>query len=182
MSFRYSTESHAVDVGDGAATFLNFTLSPRNLEEWSVDYDFNIQENLKDDGYMGLEEVSTTLNDLSNDHPTMMIVSTLGQSTGHKDILEVTLTSDIRENNADKLHVGLIGGLPGDQPIGTEMLVRFIRHLLIGERGECEGEDQGAILCKEAMLTHCTSGDVAVISKHNMGIDIFNIQVNITLK
>ena len=45
----------------------------------------------------------------------------------------VHLSMNLTNQKQDKPHVLLIGGLHGDEPIGGEILVRFIRHILGGE-------------------------------------------------
>ena len=37
------------------------------------------------------------------------------------------------QHEEDKPHVLLLGGLNGDSPVGTEVLVRLTRHLITGE-------------------------------------------------
>ena len=48
-------------------------------------------------------------------------------------VTQIEITHDITSGNHDhKLHVLLLGGLRGDEPIGSELLVRLARHLVIG--------------------------------------------------
>ena len=62
-------------------------------------------------------------------------VSSLGTSTNGHDIPVVGLTSNLQEgNNHDKVNIALFGALHGDEPVGTEVLIRFIRHLVTGKK------------------------------------------------
>ena len=57
----------------------------------------------------------------------------LGRTGNSQDIFQIHISHHIKNSNHDdKLHVLLIGALRGDEPIGTEMLIRFTRHLIVG--------------------------------------------------
>ena len=62
---RYEGMSTSVEVTDGAAVVVNFTLKSHNLNEWSRAYDFNNAENLKNDSYTGAKDVKEILTKLA---------------------------------------------------------------------------------------------------------------------
>ena len=59
----------------------------------------------------------------------------LGKTGNSQDIFQIHISHLIKDGDHDKkLHVLLIGALRGDEPIGTEVLIRFARHLVKGEK------------------------------------------------
>ena len=62
---RYEGMSTSVEVTDGAAVVVNFTLKSHNLNEWSTAYDFNNAENLKNDSYTSAKDVKEILTKLA---------------------------------------------------------------------------------------------------------------------
>ena len=58
----------------------------------------------------------------------------LGKTGNSQDIFQIHISHEIKDGDHDKkLHVLLIGALRGDEPLGTEVLIRFARHLVKGE-------------------------------------------------
>lgn len=57
-------------------------------------------------------------------------MSVIGETPGGQEILVADMTSS--QGSHDTMHVLLIAGLNGDQPLGPEILIRFVRHLLRG--------------------------------------------------
>ena len=64
-NYRYEGMSTSVEVTEGAATVVNFTLKSHNLIQWSRAYDFNIAENLKNDSYTSAKDVKEILTKLA---------------------------------------------------------------------------------------------------------------------
>ena len=65
IHFRYGPLSKTLEVTDGAAIVVNFTLNSHDLVEWSRAYDFSIAENLKNDSYTTAKDVKDILMKLS---------------------------------------------------------------------------------------------------------------------
>lgn len=79
--------------------------------------------------YPTVENLSDTLYGLESSYPGLCRVSNIGLSAQGREILSVTLSDhpDIREPEPV---LTLISTLHGDEPVGTVLLVRLIRHLL----------------------------------------------------
>lgn len=129
---RYTTKSVSVHVTNDAAVNVNFTLDKSELTNWSENYDFALTVN-KATNYRTLSQMNTELDELAANHSTIMEVSTLATSQGGKEIHMVHIAGHFDIHDANKPHVLLIGGLHGNEPVGAEMLMRFIQHLLKGE-------------------------------------------------
>ena len=66
-------------------------------------------------------------------NPNVAHADRLGRTGNSQDIYEIHISHDItNSDHDDKLHVLLIGALKGDEPLGTEVLIRFARHLVVG--------------------------------------------------
>ena len=79
----------------------------------------------------------TELKDLASQHSEIAGVEPIGSTTRNRDILQIQLSTDMgtetSTSSQPKPHVVLLGGLEGDEPLGTEILMRLIRHLITGE-------------------------------------------------
>ena len=115
-----------------AATEVNFTLSKSPIPKWSKDSDFNIQKNI-DETYLTNAALHSELMSLSVQHNNIMEYKIMTKTDEGFIVPLVHLSMNLTNQNQDKPHVLLIGGLHGDEPIGGEMLMRFIRHLLEGQ-------------------------------------------------
>ena len=121
-------------VTDDAAVVVNFTLTASSLEVWSNLQDFGIEENLNTEDYMLYEEVKQFISDSVSENPNIASSKVLGQTSSGEDIDLLELSAEVQGLQDDqKLHVALIGGLNGDEPIGGEIIVRFARHLIEGK-------------------------------------------------
>ncbi|CAH1802479.1 unnamed protein product [Owenia fusiformis] len=123
----YTPVSHSVVVGTNEAIQVNFTLSQSGIESWSQQHDFQISANIATDAYT--TDIDYQLNSLAKSHPDIGKYSSLGRtfeghSIGHLQVSGIT--------SGNVPHVALLAGLNGDDPIGTEVLVRFARHLFEG--------------------------------------------------
>ncbi|OWF53104.1 carboxypeptidase D-like isoform X2 [Mizuhopecten yessoensis] len=127
----YANQSVQVHVTFDAAVEVNFTLSKSPLENFSLNKDYGIQENMATE-YRTLSQMSAELASLAQNYSKVMQVETLVTLVSGKSVPMVHLSSvlDVHENK--KPHVLLIGGLHGNEPVGAEILMRFIRHLLRG--------------------------------------------------
>ncbi|XP_033747517.1 carboxypeptidase D-like isoform X2 [Pecten maximus] len=127
----YANQSVQVHVTFDAAVEVNFTLSKSPLEDFSVKQDYDIQENMATK-YQTLDQMTAELESLSKKYTEVMQVETLVTLDSGLSVPMIHLSSvlDLHENK--KPHVLLIGGLHGNEPVGAEILMRFVRHLLRG--------------------------------------------------
>lgn len=131
----YISKTHQVQVTSGAATVLNFTLSmPANMK-WSKKYDFAIIKNMFAESYLSLSEIRNELQDLAAVNNDIMKYNEIQDVSLEPVLLEVHLTA-LKKIPVDlpKPHVALIANLNGDEPVSVEILIRLIRHLLVGYR------------------------------------------------
>lgn len=113
---------------------MNFTLEDNAIENWSRDADFELSENLRDDSYTDLDALPQLLEGLQNDSPDHVKLEVIGQGTLDEPLYMMKLTNQVAEDmEEEKVHVVLIGGLRGEEPIGGEMLIRFIMHMVTGK-------------------------------------------------
>lgn len=126
----YISKTHQVEVKSDAATVLNFSLSVPPDMTWSKKYDFGIVKNTFAKSYLQLAEIRKELQDFSAVNNDIMAYSEI------EDVLvEVHLTAQKKSAvDLPKPHVALIANLNGDEPVTAEMLVRMIRHLIVGYR------------------------------------------------
>ena len=67
------------------------------------------------------------------DYPDSMQLDVIGQKELDEPLHVLKVSSGIKGDSLDgKVHMALIGGLRGDEPIGGEILMRFIMHLAKG--------------------------------------------------
>jgi len=128
---RYVPVRRRVTVDNGAATFVNFTLSMRDLAKWSKKLDFDITQNLQT-SYMNPQQIYDFLHSVSLKYPHDTRLTTFGKSQQGSSIYSLEVSSGLATSNR-KVHIALIGAINGDEPVGTEVLVRFVRHLVEGE-------------------------------------------------
>ena len=131
---RYIPARRTVIVGNEAATFVNFTLTMQDLAKWSQKLDFGITANLQT-SYMTSHQIYAFLHSISLTFPHDTRLTTFGKSQRGSDIysLEVSSGLDALGVGNQRVHVVLIGAINGDEPVGTEVLIRFVRHLVEGE-------------------------------------------------
>ncbi|KAK3607554.1 hypothetical protein CHS0354_011089 [Potamilus streckersoni] len=128
----YDTQVMAVRVTTGAAVQVNFSLPKAPILEWSREQDFDIQENLRKNGYLTNNMMVEELRKLSLAHTNIMEFKIIpGTGEAHSFPL-IHLSTDLANHQIAEPHVLLIGGLHGDSPVGGEMLMRLIRHFVIG--------------------------------------------------
>ncbi len=132
LLFRYKKASKSVTVTASAATTVDFHLEPATLDDWSADEDFGIEENLSDVP-MTTNDVHKLLSSLAQDFPDVISKSSVGKTEDGYDIEQIVITNEASEKTPEqKMRVALIGGLNGDEPIGMEILARFLRHITQG--------------------------------------------------
>ena len=85
--------------------------------------------------YMTSQRIQEYLRDVESSLPYDTRLTTFGKSSAGSDIYSLEVTSGLGESEVGKpkVHVALIGALNGDEPVGTEVLIRFVRHLVEGE-------------------------------------------------
>jgi len=123
----YVNETLDVTVREGnAAVVVNFTLS-RDRHAWSVSHDFNIVSNVQSSShYLTLTQLYSEVTRLSDLHPHILTLSHSADS----QVPLVQVTNQMKTR--DKVSIVLIGRLMGDEKIGTEITIRFLRHLVAG--------------------------------------------------
>ena len=67
-------------------------------------------------------------------YPDLATFQLVGGSTNQDAPFEIELHASTNSNTTYKAHVLLIGALNGDEPMGSEMLMRLVRHLVSGTR------------------------------------------------
>ena len=128
----YGSHTQTVTVTDGSATKVNFTLETGFLE-WSEKYDFDNRLNLGADQYLNNKELHETLQKFAIDNKDIVKIFS-NRAPNRERVLHFVMISNFDSDIKDKPNVVLIGGIHGDQPIGREILIRFIRHLIDGHK------------------------------------------------
>ena len=128
----YGSHSQTVTITDGLATELNFTLESGYLE-WSQKYDFDNQLNLAADKYLNNKELHETLQKFAIDNKNIVKIFS-NRAPNRERVLHFVMISEFESDIKDKPNIVLIGGIHGDQPIGREILIRLIRHLIDGHK------------------------------------------------
>lgn len=136
---RFLPQSFKVTVSDGAATLVNFTLQSKllkeskgNLEIWSKDFDFDIAANMAQTKYFSNDDLQTEFKHLAKTYPSFTQYSTEYMTRQGKTLILFSMSGSGFDYNNVKPHILLIGGLNGDEPVGTEILLRLARHLTTG--------------------------------------------------
>ena len=124
--------SSQVTITNGAATMLNFTLEESGIDVWSNYYDFGIRKNIDGSSYLSFTQINEFLHEVANEYTSFARVNVIGYSSHGSQILELVLTNGMVTDRTSQSQVVLISGLQGDNLVGTEMLVRLIRHILKG--------------------------------------------------
>nr|KAG5687052.1 hypothetical protein BaRGS_002425 [Batillaria attramentaria] len=128
----YETKSITVKVTDGPAVFVNFSLSPDHREEWSETNDFGIAANMAGTKYYSNHDLQEEFTNLANTYPSISTLNMAHITRQGKGVIMYHLSASGLIHDDHKPHILLLGGLNGDDPVGTEMLVRFARHLTTG--------------------------------------------------
>ena len=122
-------------VTNGAAAQLDFNLVKQSVQFWSEQKDYNINDNIAA-GYYDVDDIGPLFKKIKQSHSGLVEIFTLGDTTSGKPIHGAIITSqpaaDAQEEDG-KVRVAMFGGLNGDEPVGTELLLRFYRHLAEGE-------------------------------------------------
>ncbi|XP_071094185.1 carboxypeptidase D-like [Haliotis cracherodii] len=128
----YLSQSVTVRVTDGTAVLVNLTLKLRNRQRWSQSFDFDIPENLESMSYLTTHGIQEEVNQLARLNPAFVTADTLHMNRKGKSVAAIHMSSDTDQHEENKAHVLLIGGLNGDDPVSTELLMRLARHLIKG--------------------------------------------------
>ena len=128
----YGSQTQTVQVLDGLVAQINFTLET-GFTDWSEKYDFGNELNIISDRYLNNNELNETLHKFANENQNIIKIFS-NEAPNKKKVLQFLMLSDFQNpiNNNDKPNVVLIGGIHGDQPVGRELLIRFVRHLIDG--------------------------------------------------
>ena len=130
--YSHKSQSVAVHVSFDAATEVNFTLGKSPFQKWSKESDFDVKGNMAE-SYMNNSAIHQELTALSVRHNNIMEYKIMTKTDEGFLVQSVHLSMNLTNKKQDKPHVLLIGGLHGDEPVGGEMLMRFIRHILAGK-------------------------------------------------
>lgn len=96
--------------------------------------DFNLVANLKQ-SYESPTQLLSDLRQIGQDNPMLSHFSVIG-STSHKrkiSVLELSENMDNKDSLGGRIRVLFVGGLKGSKPVGTDILLRFARHLVTGK-------------------------------------------------
>ncbi|KAL8566418.1 hypothetical protein ACOMHN_011996 [Nucella lapillus] len=140
-SRRYQPQSIVVKVTNGAAVSVNFTLVPDHREQWSASRDFGLAENMAGKKYLNTDELQAVFAGLASRYPAISTMDTTHLTRQGKALLMYHMSGTGLGHDEHRPHVLLLGGLNGDDPVGTEMLVRLARHLATGymqEEPDCK--------------------------------------------
>ncbi|XP_067684519.1 carboxypeptidase D-like [Haliotis asinina] len=128
----YHPQSVTVRVTDGAAVVVNFTLKLADGQRWSQSFDFDIAENLESMSYLTTHGIQDEVNQLARMNPGFVTADTLHMNRKGKSVTAIHMSSDMDQHEENKAHVLLLGGLNGNDPVSTELLMRLARHLIKG--------------------------------------------------
>nr|AMO02545.1 carboxypeptidase D [Tityus serrulatus] len=125
----FSSEGKNVTVTKNEGSQVNFTIES-NISSWSKTNDFGIKENIEDK-YLDNDDLHSIMRTIAMDNEDI-VRSVI--NNGSNNIIIHCLVFSSQEHKFSIPKIALIGGLHGDQPVGREMLVRLIRHLVRGYR------------------------------------------------
>ena len=92
-----------------------------------------MKRNLNDVSYTGYDEIGNELKKLAGLNPDLTKFEVIAHSSTQKEVHQLMITEPAEtEGNDGKVHIGLIGGLNGNEPVGVELILRMARHLLEG--------------------------------------------------
>lgn len=132
LFFRFSPQTLDIVVTSEAAINVNFSLEIDALVTWSKDEDFDIKENMESTEYLTHQQMASQLEKLANESSNIMEYIVIEKSPMGNPIPLVHLSLNITKHETSKPHILLIGGLHGNETVGAELLMRFVRHQLTG--------------------------------------------------
>ena len=125
-------QSVTVQITDKAAIHVNFTLKMDEYQnQWSSVKDFDIKKNMKTE-YVNTHDIQNEFRDIALLHPDFVSFDTLHMNRKGKAVSLIHLSGEVSRQGDHKPRVLLLGNVHGDEPVGTEMLVRLVRHLVTG--------------------------------------------------
>lgn len=119
----------------------NFSLEPIRLSNWSATHDFDAKENLADQ-YLTNSQLESELTALAAKYPLIVSVGELGKNSrtmraafpstsAASSSVFYALVSDSNVAR-DKINIAIVASLSGNTAVGSEMAIRFLRHLARG--------------------------------------------------
>ncbi|XP_013414480.1 carboxypeptidase D [Lingula anatina] len=123
----YKSQTKQVVVTSNPAVQVNFTLEKDDVEQWSKQNDFNIAKNLEQT-YKTQEQIKEELIQMAKDNPTFVKYRSLGKTGEGNDMASL----ELGQPSGSVAHVGVFGGLFGDEPVGGEIILRLARHMIEG--------------------------------------------------
>ncbi|XP_023245704.1 carboxypeptidase D [Copidosoma floridanum] len=131
----YESQTSSVRVPkDNGTAVLDFTLIRDDPYHWVHLNDYDLRANLKN-GYLKNSELSESFKQLEVDKPDVAEFKA-DDSPISSLIHSFKITHNMGDSEESKIHIGLIGGIFASQPIGREILLRFARHILMGNKEE----------------------------------------------
>ncbi|KAK6642191.1 hypothetical protein RUM44_013914 [Polyplax serrata] len=132
----YEKLNTVVNVPDNISGLsVNFTLVRDDPKEWSYSEDFDIDKNVSPsyEKYLSQFDLDRELAalELANPSSTEFLYR---NNFINSNLHSLRVTNQIGSPNEDKFHILLIGGLYANEPVGREMLVRFARHMVYGQK------------------------------------------------
>ena len=108
------------------------TITHDNQEflEWSHQHDYDIWDN-QQRTYTKQNLINDALGDIQAHFYQICSYNYIGKSTNYKPIAALTISD---RSNTIKPSVALVGGLNGDEAVGSEMLIRLARHITTGKK------------------------------------------------
>jgi len=133
LKFSYKSQTFQVTVDDGAAVVVNITLTPLSNRAWSMTRDFDLKDNVDPVDYASVDSMTDEVSKLAADHPDLIDISSYTAEAGRQlRVIQVTSNQTLRSNDTQKVNFALIGRLRASEPVGTEIVLRFLRHLVSG--------------------------------------------------
>ncbi|GAB6030074.1 hypothetical protein CHUAL_005754 [Chamberlinius hualienensis] len=132
---KYFPHTRNVTVLAKRGALLNFELQPIESNEWAKQHDYGLLNNIPASSYVGNENLTLELKNLAVNNSDLVQVtenSPIGYRGSH--LISVRITDQIGSPDESKVHVLLIGGLYSMQPVGREICIRLLKHLIEGYR------------------------------------------------
>lgn len=126
----YSSEEKNITVLKNKGIQVNFTIDFK-INSWSEKNDYGIEENIENK-YLSNDELHSAMRTIAMDNED--IVRSVINNGSSNNMIVHCLVLSAQEHKFNIPKIALIGGLHGDQPVGREMLIRLIRHLVKGYR------------------------------------------------
>lgn len=126
----YQPSSKKVDIPHLWAKQVNFTLQGDDSQDWSVQEDFSIAENLGET-YLSNSELSSAMAKIENEYREVAEFLA-NENEWSMKIHALHMATEQESSFDNRVRVVVLGGLYGAQPVGRELVIRLARHLGAG--------------------------------------------------